>query len=60
MKPVDKVCAPPMSSIRFTHFGYHLMLLGNLTGELEIRLRLSNGENMLIKAPRTQIELHTH
>ncbi len=30
MKPVDKVCAPPLGRVRLGHMGYHVMLMGPL------------------------------
>lgn len=60
MRPIDKVCAAPFSAVKFTHFGYHLMLTGNITGDVEIRLRLSNGEDLVFAAARTQLEIHIH
>ncbi len=32
MKPVDRVCAPPLGTVRLGHMGYHVMLMGPLNG----------------------------
>ncbi len=44
MRPVDKVCAPPLGRVKLGHMGYHVMLMGPLReGRYVFRLVLDTG-----------------
>lgn len=60
MRPVSEVCVNPFSSLRFAHGGYHVMIMGNATGTLEIALIFKDGRRAVFTATPSRAEFHIH
>ncbi len=64
MKPVDKICIAGRSEVSLEPGGYHIMIMGNFTGdikELTIVLHFQKSGDIMVRVPISSQEgTHTH
>jgi len=63
MRPVDRICVAPFSTVRFGSLTYHVMLVGNVSlikDSIKLDLSLSDGRKITITATRGTGGVHIH
>jgi|GEM_PF-650332 len=63
MRPVDRICVAPFSTVRFGSLTYHVMMVGNISlikETVRLDLSLSDGRKITITATRGTGGIHIH